>query len=140
MPRSWKRHKQVQKHVWIVFGFGSLWAPLLLLLGVMFLFVFKHLFVHTFSPFWHPKVTPRLPKWSHNGVEIVSVGTLWEVLEPWYLLYGRHMRGSGGSSGRQLFPACVSRRSLEASSRAFLLIFRIRCFRCVCYHAGLDMY
>ena len=49
-------------------------------------------------------------------------GTLWEVLEPWYLLYGRHMGRSRGGSGRRLFPDCVSRPSLEASWGAIVQI------------------
>ena len=69
----------------------------------LFMF-FKLLFVHTFFAFWFPKVTPRLPQWSQNGVEIDSVGTLWEVLEQWYLVYGRHMGGSREESGNQFFP------------------------------------
>ena len=50
-------------------------------------------------------------------------GTLGEVQKPLYLLHGRHMGRSRGGSGRQLFPDCVSRPSLEASWGAFFQNF-----------------
>lgn len=43
------------------------------------------------------------PKWSQNGVKMVPAGTLREVLEPWYLLYGRHMGGLGQALGGNFF-------------------------------------
>ena len=59
---------------------------------------------------------------------MVFEGTLQEVLEPWYLLYGRHMGRSRQGSGGQLFPEWVCRPSLERSWGAFLQIWQD--FRC----------
>ena len=41
------------------------------------------------------------PKLSQNGIKMVPAGTLREVLEPSYLLYGRHMGGLGQALGLQ---------------------------------------
>ena len=54
---------------------------------------------------------------------MVPEGTLWEALEPWYLLYGRHMGRSRACSGRQLFSDWVYRPSLEESWGEFLQIW-----------------
>ena len=66
-----------------------------------------------------PMVAKRLPRWSQNGAHREPRGTFWGVRKPWYLLHGRHMKGSRGGSGKQFFPDCVSRPSLEGSREAF---------------------
>ena len=70
------------------------------------------------------------PKWSQNELKIVPEGTLWEALEPLYLLYGRHMGRSRACSGRQLFSDWVYRPSLEESWGEFLQI---------CVHFGCPL-
>jgi len=98
----------------------SIWEVILETVGPMFrgyffMCFFRRPLFRSSGDFWAPKVPRRLPKRSRNGVRDMLGGTSWEVLEPWYLLYWRHMGRSWGDSGRRLFPDRVSRPSLGAS-------------------------
>ena len=47
----------------------------------------------------------------------------WNVLEPWYLLYGKHMGRSQGVSGKHFFRDCGAKGSQEGSAEVLGPIF-----------------
>ena len=71
--------------------------------GIVFSCVFGRRFFRHLGDLWAPKVSKKLPNGARMEVKMGPEGTLWEALEPWYLLYGRHMGRSRACSGRQVF-------------------------------------
>ena len=123
IPKKKKSAKKRLDLLWIWPPFGVHFSTWEHFFRCQFLMFFGKYIFRTLGDFWKPKVPKRLPKWSQNGAQRKPGGTPWEVRKPWYLLYGRHMRETRGGSGRQLFPDCVSRSSLESSPGVFAQIF-----------------
>ena len=128
IPKKKKSDKKRLDLVWIWPPFGLHFSTWKHFFRCQFLMFFGKYIFRTLGDFWKPKVPKRLPKWSQNGAQRKPGGTPWEVRKPWYLLYGRHMRETRGGSGRQLFPDCVSRSSLESSPGNICTDFDV--FRC----------